>query len=104
MDRFNKISDEELAAYLDGVLSEQYAARVNSRMDVDTLEVLNASLRGMEKFTVYEGEESVTLPSWEDMAPLSISPESEQLAMAGFLGENHADEEQGPDPDDNNAR
>ena len=35
MKQFNKISDEELAAYLEGMLSDQESAKVDTAMDID---------------------------------------------------------------------
>ena len=41
MKPYNKISDEELAAYLEGMLSSEDAARIDAGMNIDTLEVLS---------------------------------------------------------------
>ena len=43
MKQYNKISDEELAAYLEGMLSCEDTARIDSAMDIDTLEVLGVA-------------------------------------------------------------
>lgn len=50
MKQFNKISDEELAAYLEGMLSEQDTAKVDNAMDIDTLEILSVSRQAMNEF------------------------------------------------------
>lgn len=87
MSHYN-ISDEELAAYLDGMLSEQDAAKIDGSMDVDTLEIMNVSRRAMGGFR--QGK-TVKLPSWENFpAETAASGSSyEPLAMAGFLGESN---------------
>lgn len=45
------ISDEQLAAYLEGALSEHDAELVKQYMDVDTLEVLNVSQRALADYS-----------------------------------------------------
>lgn len=90
MKRFNKISDEELAAYLDGMLSNDGVSRIDAVMDIDTFEVLNASRRAVNEFS---SENAVSLPSWDNVAATPIRPMYyEPLAMAGFLGDSNADE------------
>ena len=89
MKQFNKISDEELAAYLEGMLSEKESARIDAAMDIDTLEILNVSRKAMDEFP---SDNVITLPSWENVAAASIRPIYEPLAMAGFLGDSNADE------------
>lgn len=89
MKQFNKISDEELAAYIEGMLSEKESARIDAAMDIDTLEILNVSRKAMDEFP---SDNVITLPSWENVAAASIRPMYEPLAMAGFLGDSNADE------------
>ena len=89
MKQFYKISDEELAAYLEGMLSEKESARIDAAMDIDTLEILNVSRKAMDEFP---SDNVITLPSWENVAATSIHPMYEPLAMAGFLGDSNADE------------
>lgn len=89
MKKFNKISDEELAAYLEGVLSDKESAMVDAAMDIDTFEILNVSRRAIDEFP---SENVISLPSWENVAAASIRPMYEPLAMAGFLGDSNADE------------
>ena len=89
MELFNKISDEELAAYLEGMLSEKESARVDAAMDVDTLEVLSVSRKAIDEFP---SENVISLPSWGNVSAASIRPMYEPLAMAGFLGDSNADE------------
>ena len=89
MKRFNKISDEELAAYLEGMLSEKESARIDAAMDIDTLETLNVSSKAIDEFP---SDNVITLPFWGNVAAASIRPMYEPLAMAGFLGDSNADE------------
>lgn len=67
MAKFNKISDEELAAYLEGMLSEENSARVDAAMDIDTLEVLNVSRKALDEFPT---DNVISLPSWDNIAEL----------------------------------
>ncbi|MCM1176197.1 MAG: hypothetical protein NC335_00420 [Bacteroides sp.] len=90
MKQFNKISDEELAAYLEVMLSDKESANVDAVMDVDTLEILNVSCKAMGEFP---SDNVISLPSWENVAASSISPMSEPLAIAGFLGDNISDDD-----------
>lgn len=93
MTQFNKISDEELAAYLDGILPEQEIKRINNEMDVDTFEVLSVSRRAMNDFS---SDKIIDLPSWENVSVRSTSfkPLTDTLAMAGFLGETNPDDDE----------
>ena len=89
MKQFNKISDEELAAYIEDMLSEKESARIDANMDIDTLEILNVSRKALDEFP---SDNIITLPSWGNVAAASIRPMYEPLAMAGFLGDSNADE------------
>ena len=89
MKQFNKISDEQLAAYLEGMLSDRESAMVDDAMDIDTLEILNVSRKALDEFPTGN---VISLPSWENVATVSILPMYEPLAMAGFLGDSNADE------------
>ena len=99
MKQFNKISDEELAAYLEGMLSDKESAMVDAAMDIDTFEILNVSRKALDEFP---SDNVISLPSWNNVAAVSIRPMYEPLAMAGFLGESNADEtvEEESDTDD----
>ena len=70
MAKFNKISDEELAAYLEGMLSEENSARVDAAMDIDTLEVLNVSRKALDEFPT---DNVISLPSWDKCCGSSIT-------------------------------
>ena len=89
MKKINEISDEELAAYLEGMLSDKESAMVDAAMDIDTLEILNVSRKAIDEFP---SDNVITLPSWGNVAAASIRPMYEPLAMAGFLGDSNADE------------
>ena len=89
MKQFNKISDEGLAAYLEGMLSDKESAMVDAAMDIDTLEILNVSRKALDEFPT---DNVISLPSWDNVAAASIRPLYEPLAMAGFLGDSNADE------------
>jgi hypothetical protein len=89
MKQFNKISDEELAAYLEGMLSYKESAMVDAAMDIDTFEILNVSRKALDEF---QTDNVISLPSWDNVAAASIRPMYEPLAMAGFLGDSNADE------------
>lgn len=89
MKQFNKISDEELAAYLEGMLSDKESAMVDAAMDIDTFEILNVSRKALDEFST---DNVISLPSWDNVVAASIRPMYEPLAMAGFLGDSNADE------------
>lgn len=91
MKQFNNISDEDLAVYLDGMLENSEMANIDKMMDIDTLEVLSVSQKAMEEFP---SENIIHLPSWDNVAAASIQPIYTPLAMAGFLGECNADDEE----------
>ena len=97
MKQFNKISDEELAAYLDGMLSNADVSRIDAVMDIDTLEVLSASRKAVSEFS---SKSAVSLPSWDNVAASTIRPMYEPLAMAGFLGDSNTDETLDEETDD----
>lgn len=101
MKQFNKISDEELAAYLEGMLSEQEASQVNEAMDIDTLEVLSVSRKALEQFPA---DNVVPLPSWDHVEAASTRPLYEPLAMAGFLGESNVDDNPEEESNDDNEQ
>lgn len=89
MKKINKISDEELAAYLDGMLTDMESAKIDAMMDIDTFEILNVSRKAIDEFP---SDNVIALPSWGNVAAASIRPIYEPLAMVGFLGESNADE------------
>ncbi len=90
MKQFNKISDEELAAYLEGMLSDKESAKVDAAMDIDTLEILNVARSTMGEFPA---DNVIPLPSWDNTANAEVYPKHEPLAMVGFLGDNSSDDD-----------
>ena len=90
MKQFNKISDEELAAYLEGMLSDKESAMVDAAMDIDTLEILNVSRKALDEFPA---DNVISLPSWNNVVAASIRPMYEPLAMAGFLGDSNVEDD-----------
>lgn len=90
---FNKISDEELAAYLEGMLADKDVALINQGMDLDTYEMFNVSRQAMNEFS---SDEIVELPSWDEVevSSAAIKPLYQPFAMAGFLGDVSVDDEE----------
>ena len=68
-------------------------------MDIDTLEVLSVSQNAMDEFP---SDNVIHLPSWDKVAVASVQPIYTPLAMAGFLDECNADEEDDSDETDDN--
>lgn len=89
MKQYNKISDEELAAYLEGMLSCEDAARIDAAMDIDTLEVLSVAGKALDEFP---SDNVVSLPSWDNISVASARPIYTPMAMAGFLGDSNSDD------------
>lgn len=99
--QFNKISDEELAAYLEGMFSDKESAQVDAAMDIDILEILNVSRKAIDEFP---SDNAVSLPSWGKGDSASIRLMHEPLAMAGFLGDSNADETTDPETEDSDKQ
>lgn len=88
------ITDEQLAAYIEGLASCGQQNLIERNMDVDTLEVLGVSRRALEEF---DSSNVIALPAWDECIPCDDSPRIyNPLAMCGFLG----DEEETKDEDD----
>ena len=101
MKQYNKISDEELAAYLEGMLSCEDTARIDSAMDIDTLEVLGVAGKALDEFT---SDNVVSLPSWNNISVASVHSIHPPQAMAGFLGDSNSDETFEEDSEDGDNR
>mgnify|MGYP003301083769 FL=1 len=87
------ISDEELAAYLDQILSNQNMP-INSMCDIDTLEVLSVA-REASKHTTQQ--KITSLPSWTEIPKTALRDlvsADTHLAQAGFLGDLCAEDEE----------
>ena len=99
MKQYNKISDEELAAYLEGMLSVEDTSRIDAAMDIDTLEVLSVAGKALDEFP---SDNVVSLPSWNNVAATSVHPIYRPMAMAGFLGDSNSDETFEEDSEEDN--
>ena len=99
MKQYNKISDEELAAYLEGMLSGEGTTRIDAAMDIDTLEILSVSGKALEEFPA---DNVIPLPAWNDIAAASANPIYRPMAMAGFLGDSNADDTFDDDSEEDN--
>lgn len=99
MKQYNKISDEELAAYLEGMLSLEDTSRIDAAMDIDTLEVLSVAGKALDEFP---SDNVVSLPSWNNVAATSVHHIYTPMAMAGFLGDSNSDETFEEDPEEDN--
>lgn len=99
MKQYNKISDEELAAYLEGMLSVEDTSRIDAAMDIDTLEVLSVAGKALDEFP---SDNVVSLPSWNNVATTSVHPIYRPMAMAGFLGDSNSDETFEEDSEEDN--
>lgn len=85
MEKFNDITDEQLGAYLDGVLSESEQNEIKSFIDIDGQELLAAASRGLGEFVKTS---KINLPSWNDRKTIDIDWHSNSdIAMCGFLGD-----------------
>lgn len=88
-----QISEEELAAYIDGRLSQTRSHDLESSLTDDTLELIGVTRAAIEEVPK---ENIVLFPRWSDLAS-TVNPFFRQrnpLAMAGFLGDE--DEEEAP--------
>ena len=88
MKQYNKISDEELAAYLEGMLHSEDSARIDAALDIDMLEVLSVAGKALDEFSP---DNVVALPSWNNLAEVPVHPMYTPMAMAGFLGDSNID-------------
>lgn len=80
------ISDEKLAAYIDGMLSVDESANIESYMDIDTQEVLNVVSAAVNQ---EKAGCRLKLPDWKHIGggmPI-FGSYAAPLAMAGFLGD-----------------
>lgn len=87
------ISDEELAAYLDQILSNQ-SMLTNPMCDIDTLEVLSVAREASEHTTQ---QKITSLPSWTEIPKTALRDlvsNTTPLAQAGFLGDLCAEDEE----------
>ena len=107
-----QFTEEELAAYIDGTLSESRMQDLESSLSDDTLELIGVTRAALgmsaenvkEPVTEKTGKGNVViLPNWEDRKPSSnvfTGAWGNQIAMAGFLGDDEDDEDDGPENGD----
>lgn len=81
-----QITDEELAAYIDGRLSVSRSTNLESSLTDDTIELLGVTRAAIEKVPK---SNIITFPKWNDIDVSSIPfiRQGNPLAMAGFLGD-----------------
>lgn len=97
MEKYNKISDEELARFLEKMRSDRQGRIAADLLDLETFEVLNVAGKALEKI---EKQPDIELPAWDDINLSAPYKERPPLAMAGFLGEENSEEIQpGPTPE-----
>lgn len=99
IDNTAMISDETLAAYIDGMLSKEMASRIEECMDIDTREVVNVTRTAIKQGGAGH---RLRLPDWDSMRDhgMVCACPAAPMAMAGFLGEGQDEEED----DDDGAR
>lgn len=100
MKRLNKLSDEELAAYMEGILSPEILGKSRDDMDVDTFEVLNVAIRARGlKSSLSDESSSVPFPAY--FSPASLYEDREQsMPLAGFTGDGLPDDDDDIEDDD----
>lgn len=90
MDRFNKISDEELGAYLDGMLPGEDSAKIDAAMDMDTLEVLKVSRKAMDEMP---SDNIISMPSWMWGSVASVCSACSPPDAADFISDASMDDD-----------
>ena len=96
-----QISEEELAAYIDGRLSASRSAELESSLTDDTIELLGVTRAAIEKVPK---DNVVIFPNWSDLTATSnpFFRQRNPLAMAGFLGDEDSDDMATNEPEDEN--
>ena len=81
-----QITEEDLAAYIDGRLSASRSAELESSLTDDTIELLGVTRAAVEKVPK---DNVVIFPKWSDLSASSnpFFRQRNPLAMAGFLGD-----------------
>lgn len=92
-----QISEEELAAYIDGRLSASRSADLESTLTDDTIELIGVTRAAIGKVPK---DNVISFPKWNDISDTShpFSRLRNPFAMAGFLGDED-DEEASAKPD-----
>lgn len=96
-----QISEEELAAYIDGRLFAPRSAELESSLTDDTIELLGVTRSAIEKVPK---DNVVIFPKWSDLTATSnpFFRQQNPLAMAGFLGDEDSDDMATDEPEDEN--
>lgn len=81
-----QISEEELAAYIDGRLSASRSADLESSLTDDTIELLGVARAAIVKVPK---DNVIFFPKWSDLSASSnpFFRQQSPFAMAGFLGD-----------------
>ena len=96
-----QISEEELAAYIDGRMSASRSAELESSLTDDTIELLGVTRAAIEKVPK---DNVVIFPKWSDQTATSnpFFRHRNPLAMAGFLGDEDSDDMATDESEDEN--
>lgn len=92
MDRFNKISDEELGAYLDGMLPDEESAKIDAAMDMDTLEILKVSRKAVDEMP---SDNIISMPSWMWGSAASVCSACSPPDAVDFISDASMDDDDG---------
>lgn len=101
MNKKKKISDEQLAAYIENMVSNNDISNFDGEMNVDTLEVLNVSHNAL---ALFGKPAKIKMPSWDNIRDKNVFRHScADLAMTGFLGKAPCDGDILVDDDDDGS-
>ena len=92
MKRLNKLSNEELAAYMEGFLSAEVLKKVRDDMDVDMFELLRVAISAGELMPASRP----TPFAWPVNAREYKAVSEASLPLAGFTGREHDDDKDDP--------
>lgn len=87
--RLNKLTDEELAAYMEQILSHDALLNSSDDIDIDTYEVLSVALKARGMFVNTNRD----LPAWDDTIIVDRQMAYTPVAMAGFTGEDNDEDD-----------
>lgn len=98
MKQLNKLSDEELAAYMESILSSETFAKSRDDMDVDTFEVLNVAIKARGAREADLGD-MLSMPMCYTASSVAYDADLHSLPLAGFTGDNCAEDDDFDDDD-----
>lgn len=82
----HRISDEELASYLEHILKDEGIRPERNDLDLDSLEVLSAAGRALQ--------DRPSMPGWDSSDDESPEIDNDDyFAMTGFLGDENDDDQ-----------